>query len=181
MDLSKWNFLTPYKVGQFFWSSGRQHKETRSAIDPEEASLTILCVSIHETSICDSRVKVVEVVRRPTCGTASPFVERYSPFEGWWGTSSTTSTCRCEGRGRPTRSRSTSGRGWPSWPSPVRMLQKTNVTTVPTVLARFTWSAGYPFDADPPQRKHGGVVIDVEEGQLFVLLPQYEEEGVAEL
>lgn len=40
---------------------------------------------------------------------------------------------------------------------------------------------GHPFHANPPQREHGRMVVDMEKGQLVFLLAQYEEERVAEL
>lgn len=46
---------------------------------------------------------------------------------------------------------------------------------------RLTRTARHPLDADPPEREHGRVVVDVEEAQLVVLLAEDEEEGVAEL
>lgn len=38
-----------------------------------------------------------------------------------------------------------------------------------------------PLDANPPEEEHGAVVVDVQEGQLSVLLPQDEEDGITEL
>lgn len=36
----------------------------------------------------------------------------------------------------------------------------------------------HPFDADPPQREHGAVVVHVQEGNLIELLPQDEKHRV---
>lgn len=36
---------------------------------------------------------------------------------------------------------------------------------------RLTGTAGYPFDSDPPQGEHGGVMVDVKEGELSFLFP----------
>lgn len=41
-----------------------------------------------------------------------------------------------------------------------------------------TLSSCHPFDADPPQREHGAVVVDVQEGDLVELLPQDEKHCV---
>lgn len=46
---------------------------------------------------------------------------------------------------------------------------------------RLTVAAGYPVHDEPPDVEHAGVVVDVEEGDLVVVLPQNEEEGVHEL
>lgn len=48
-------------------------------------------------------------------------------------------------------------------------------------MKRLTVAAGYPVHDEPPDVEHAGVVVDVEEGDLVVVLPQYEEEGVHEL
>lgn len=42
-------------------------------------------------------------------------------------------------------------------------------------------AAGYPVHDEPPDVEHAGVVVDVEEGDLVIVLPEYEEEGVHEL
>lgn len=42
-------------------------------------------------------------------------------------------------------------------------------------------AAGDPVYDEPPDVEHAGVVVDVQEGNLVVVLPQYEEEGVHEL
>lgn len=47
-------------------------------------------------------------------------------------------------------------------------------------MQTLTLSSGYPFDPDPPQREHGGMVVDVQEGDLVAFLPSYEEHGVKE-
>ena len=39
----------------------------------------------------------------------------------------------------------------------------------------------HPVHDEPPDVEHGGVVIDVQEGDLVVVLPQDEEECVHEL
>lgn len=41
-----------------------------------------------------------------------------------------------------------------------------------------TLSSCHPLDADPPEREHGAVVVDVQEGNLVELLPQNEEHRV---
>lgn len=50
-----------------------------------------------------------------------------------------------------------------------------------SLVKRLTVAAGYPVHDEPPDVEHAGVVVDVEEGDLVVVLPQYEEEGVHEL
>ena len=47
-------------------------------------------------------------------------------------------------------------------------------------IFKLTLSTGDPLDANPPDREHGGVVVDVEERDLVVLLAQNEEKGVHE-
>lgn len=44
-----------------------------------------------------------------------------------------------------------------------------------------TVAAGDPVHDEPPDVEHAGVVVDVEEGDLVIVLPEYEEEGVHEL
>lgn len=41
-----------------------------------------------------------------------------------------------------------------------------------------TLSSRHPLDADPPEREHGAVVVDVQEGHLVELLPQNKEDRV---
>lgn len=41
-----------------------------------------------------------------------------------------------------------------------------------------TLSSCHPFDADPPQREHGAVVVDVQESDLVELFPQDEKHRV---
>lgn len=41
-----------------------------------------------------------------------------------------------------------------------------------------TLSSSHPFDAYPPQREHGAVVVHVQEGNLIELLPQDEKHCV---
>ena len=41
-----------------------------------------------------------------------------------------------------------------------------------------TLSSRHPLHANPPEQEHAGVVIDMEEGHLVVLLAKYEEELV---
>lgn len=48
-------------------------------------------------------------------------------------------------------------------------------------MQRLTVAAGYPVHDEPPDVEHAGVVVDMEEGDLVVVLPQDEEEGVHEL
>lgn len=48
-------------------------------------------------------------------------------------------------------------------------------------LKGLTVAAGYPVHDEPPDVEHAGVVVDVEEGDLVIALPEYEEEGVHEL
>ena len=38
-----------------------------------------------------------------------------------------------------------------------------------------TFSSGHELDPDPPERHHAGVVVDVQETQLIVLLAQDKE------
>lgn len=45
---------------------------------------------------------------------------------------------------------------------------------------RLTLPAGYPVQDTPPDVKHGGMVINMEEGDLATFLPQYEEDSVHE-
>lgn len=42
-------------------------------------------------------------------------------------------------------------------------------------------ATGHPVHHEPPDVRHAGVVVDVKEGDLVVVLPQDEEEGVHEL
>ena len=42
-------------------------------------------------------------------------------------------------------------------------------------------AAGHVLDPDPPEAEHGGVVVDVEKGQLAFSLPDNEEHGVEHL
>lgn len=42
-----------------------------------------------------------------------------------------------------------------------------------------TGTAGYPFDTDPPEHKHSGMMVDVQEAELGVFFAQNEENGVA--
>jgi len=44
-----------------------------------------------------------------------------------------------------------------------------------------TGTTGNPFYADPPQREHSGMVVDVKESELIIFLPKNEEDSVAEL
>lgn len=44
-----------------------------------------------------------------------------------------------------------------------------------------TGTAGHPFDADPPERKHRAMVVDVQKRQLIVLLAQHKEQRIGEL
>ena len=44
-----------------------------------------------------------------------------------------------------------------------------------------TVAAGHPIHDEPPDVGHAGVMVDVEEGDLMVVLPQDEENGVHEL
>ena len=44
-----------------------------------------------------------------------------------------------------------------------------------------TVAAGHPIHDEPPDVGHAGVMVDVEEGDLMVVLPQDEEKGVHEL
>lgn len=44
-----------------------------------------------------------------------------------------------------------------------------------------TRTPGHPLHTDPPEEEHGGVVVDVEEGQLVGLLAYDEEKRVGEL
>lgn len=46
---------------------------------------------------------------------------------------------------------------------------------------RLTVAAGDPVHHEPPDVEHADVVVDVEEGDLVVVLPEDEEEGVHEL
>lgn len=41
-----------------------------------------------------------------------------------------------------------------------------------------TLSSCHPFDADPPEREHGAVVVNVQKGDLAELFPQDEEHRV---
>lgn len=42
-------------------------------------------------------------------------------------------------------------------------------------------AAGYPVHDEPPDIQHAGVVVDVKERDLVIVLSQYEEKGVHEL
>lgn len=42
-------------------------------------------------------------------------------------------------------------------------------------------STGHPVHDEPPDVRHSGVVVDVQEGDLVVVFAQDEEEGVHEL
>lgn len=44
-----------------------------------------------------------------------------------------------------------------------------------------TVSTGHPVHDEPPDVQHGGMVVDVQEGDLVVVFAQDEEEGVHEL
>lgn len=41
-----------------------------------------------------------------------------------------------------------------------------------------TRSTRHPFDSNPPERKHGRVMVNMQKCQLLILLPQYKEEGI---
>lgn len=43
-----------------------------------------------------------------------------------------------------------------------------------------TRATGHPFDADPPQREHRAVMVDVQERQLIILFSQHEKQTIAE-
>lgn len=42
-------------------------------------------------------------------------------------------------------------------------------------------AAGHPVHDKPPDVQHAGVVVDVQKGDLVIILSQYEEKGVHEL
>ncbi len=44
-----------------------------------------------------------------------------------------------------------------------------------SIIVTLTLSASHPLYTDPPQEKHGGMVIDVQESDLLVLLSQNKE------
>lgn len=44
-----------------------------------------------------------------------------------------------------------------------------------------TLSTGHPFDPNPPKSEHGGMMVDMKERYLVVLLAKYEENSVKEL
>lgn len=44
-----------------------------------------------------------------------------------------------------------------------------------------TLATGDPVEHTPPDVEHRGMVVDVQEGDLTVLLPQYKKDGVQEL
>lgn len=48
-------------------------------------------------------------------------------------------------------------------------------------LAFLTHSSCKPLDCNPPYEEHGGMVVDMQEGDLVVLFTQDEEQGVQEL
>ena len=40
---------------------------------------------------------------------------------------------------------------------------------------QLTLPSCYPFDSNPPEKEHGGMVVDMKEGHLVVLLAHYKE------
>ncbi len=47
-------------------------------------------------------------------------------------------------------------------------------------ITPLTLTSGHPFDANPPDREHCGVVVDVQERHLAVFLLQNKEQRVEE-
>ena len=49
------------------------------------------------------------------------------------------------------------------------------------MVGTLTASSCIPLHSDPPERHHGTVMVDMQEGDLIVLLSQNEEHSVQEL